>query len=76
LKKLELVKANLNEFSVPILGEVIKTARQITYLDISWNSIVPDNMKYLLEILAKNRRIQYLNLSWNIIVKQTATISE
>ena len=37
LKKLELVKANLNEFSVPILGEVIKTARQITYLDISWN---------------------------------------
>jgi hypothetical protein len=44
LKKLDLIKANLNEFSIATLCEVIQNSRSITSLDISWNSIVPENM--------------------------------
>jgi len=44
LKKLELVKVNLNEFGVKSLIEAIRTNKSITHLDISWNGIVPDKM--------------------------------
>jgi hypothetical protein len=68
LKRLELVKANLNEFSVVTLGAVVRKAKRLEALDISWNSLAPDKMHNLLEIFAANRKLKYLNLSWNSIV--------
>jgi Ran GTPase-activating protein (RanGAP) involved in mRNA processing and transport len=57
LRKLQLVKANLNEFSTEILGDVLRFARSITHLDISWNAMAPNTMSPLVEILSKNRRL-------------------
>ena len=37
LKRLELIKVNLNEFSIKVLTEVVRTNRNIMHLDISWN---------------------------------------
>jgi hypothetical protein len=71
LRKLELIKANFNERSIELLGNIVKTSRSITYLDISWNDIPAYQMQRLLEVLSKNRRIQYLNLSWNSIIHET-----
>jgi hypothetical protein len=76
LKKLELIKANLNDNTVQVLGEVIRTNRTLTHLDISWNAITPMKMEKLLFILSKNRRLQYLNLSWNSIIDQNSSITK
>jgi len=37
LRQLELIKVNLNEFSIKVLVDVIKENRTLTHLDISWN---------------------------------------
>jgi Ran GTPase-activating protein (RanGAP) involved in mRNA processing and transport len=58
----------MNEFSAEILGDVLRFARSITHLDISWNAMVPATMLPLVEILSKNRRLRYLNLAWNGLV--------
>jgi len=72
LRKLELVKANLNEFSIADLGEVVQNARALTHLDLSWNYLPPVHMLTIVEILSGNRRLQYINLAWNALIAQDA----
>ena len=37
LRKLELVKANLNDLDVPDLKKIVQEAPFLAYLDLSWN---------------------------------------
>ena len=69
LRKLSLVEAGLNDFSLVNLCEVVRTQKTLQSLDISWNSLMPAQIKPLIEILQKNRRLTNLNLSWNSIME-------
>lgn len=51
------------------LCEVVRTQKTLQSLDISWNQLMPNQMKPLLEILMKNRRLTNLNLAWNNIME-------
>lgn len=46
----------------------METHRRLEHLDISWNSLMPKQVKVLLEKIGSNRRLQHLNLSYNLIV--------
>ena len=41
LRKLSLVEAGLNDFSMANLCEVVKTQKTLQALDISWNRLTP-----------------------------------
>jgi|LakMenEpi03Aug12_release.lakeMendotaPanAssembly.Ray.scaffolds.fasta_scaffold1433665_1 hypothetical protein len=41
LVKLSLVRAGINEFSIPILENLVKTSKTLKDLDLSWNNMVP-----------------------------------
>jgi len=69
LRKLSLVEAGLNDFSLVNLCEVVRTQKTLVSLDVSWNQLMPNQMRPLLEILQKNRRLTDLNLSWNNIME-------
>lgn len=73
LRKLSLVDAGLSQSSIGALIEVIKTQRTLTSLDISWNALLPNQLKGLLQVLSTNRKLQNLNLSWNNISDAQAT---
>ena len=51
------------------LCEVVRTQKTLISLDISWNQLVPKQMKGLMTILQKNRRLTSLNLAWNNIME-------
>ena len=59
------MKVNLNEFSLPLLEDIVMSSKRLTNFDISWNSILPKSMKKLLTVISESRRLQYINLSWN-----------
>jgi len=42
---------------MPYLEEIVRTQKRLTYLDISWNSLVPKIIKPLIVELSKNRRL-------------------
>ena len=73
LSQLSLVKAGLNEFSIPVLVQFVQSSKRLTNLDVSWNSIVPKQMRKLLVVIATNRRLNMINLAWNGIVDNNAT---
>jgi Ran GTPase-activating protein (RanGAP) involved in mRNA processing and transport len=73
LTQLSLVKAGLNEFSIPYLVQLLQSSKRLTNFDISWNSIVPKQMRKLLVVIATNRRLKYINLAWNGIVDNNAS---
>ena len=64
-----MVQAGLNDESIAYLCHVVKTQKSLISLDISWNQLMPQQMKPLLEILQKNRRLLNINLSWNNIMR-------
>ena len=51
------------------LCEVVRTQKSLQSLDISWNQLMPYQMRPLLEILQKNRRLTNLSLAWNNIME-------
>ena len=57
LRKLSLVEAGLNEFSLKPLTEMVAKQKTLIYLDISWNGLMAEQMKPLLVVLSKNRRL-------------------
>jgi len=57
LRKLSLVKASLNEFSIKVLGEALKQMKTLTDLDISWNQLVPKQIIGLVEVLSQNKKL-------------------
>ena len=46
--------------------------KTIISLDISWNQLLPAQIRPLLEVMSKSRKIEHLNLSWNNLVDRTA----
>ena len=42
-------------------------------MDISWNKLLPAQLKGMLKVLSMNRKLQNLNLSWNNISDSQAT---
>ena len=48
LRKLSLIEAGLNDFSLLHLCEVVRTQKTLMSLDISWNQLMPTQMKPLL----------------------------
>ena len=42
LRKLSLVRSSINDKSFKSLVGLVKTAKMLTSLDISWNKLVPD----------------------------------
>ena len=71
LRKLSLVSVGFNEESFYALIEVVKKTKTLTYLDISWNQLVPAHFQELLPIIYKNKRLMNINLSWNSIIDTT-----
>lgn len=70
LRQLSLVKAGLNEFTIPCLVEILQTHKRLAYLDISWNQVIPKSMKRILEVISTNRRLSNINLSFNTLTDQ------
>ena len=64
---LSLVDVGLNEKGFKELSELISNQKSIISLDISWNSMLPAQLKGLLTVLSQNRKLKNLNLSWNNI---------
>lgn len=76
LKRLSLVKANLNGITMQTIAEILGKARSLTDLDISWNEIKAKDMIELVEMIGLNRKLVNLNLGWNGLVRVSAPENE
>lgn len=76
LKKLSLVRANLNVEAIEILSDIIARSKSLIELDISWNELRPVDMRGLLETIGKNRKLANLNLGWNGLIDSNAELEE
>jgi hypothetical protein len=65
LSKLSLVESNLNNESISLLCQLLKTNKHLDHVDISWNNLATEHWKEFLMLLSTNRKIKFLNLSWN-----------
>lgn len=65
LRKLSLVKTELNDTNTDHLKLIVRDAPFLIHLDISWNELSQRAMARLIETIAENRRLRYVNLSWN-----------
>lgn len=65
IRKLGLVRSNLDNASLPRLLGLIGSAKFLIDLDVSFNELNGSSLQELSKALAKNRRLQHLNLSWN-----------
>eukprot|EP00347_Sterkiella_histriomuscorum_P002614 403367462 len=73
LRKLSLVKASLSDHCISMLCQILQSSRHLIDLDISWNSLRPQNLKEFWIALGKNRTLEYLNLSWNNLLSSSST---
>ena len=67
LRRLSLVKAGINSTVLIHILQLLEKSRSLIELDISWNNLLPWDLKKLFEVLSTNRQLQNLNLSWNNI---------
>jgi GGDEF domain-containing protein len=62
-KSLKLVSCTLRSDEIRIIGEKLKTNRNLTHLDLSCNTISSQDMPYLVEALKFNKTLTRLNLT-------------
>ena len=65
IRSLSLVNVNLNSSNYRELCQLIRTARHLQELDISWNGMRCHQMYELIDVIMENRTLQDLNLSYN-----------
>ena len=58
----------LNDQSVAMLNDLIQDHKRLVVLDISWNSLLPKQMKKIVDKIGENRRLESINLAWNQIL--------
>ena len=76
LTELGLVRANMSEATLNLLGGQVATMPRLLSLDISWNHLVPKQLNHFLADICQNRRLQFLNLSWNSLCAHDASEKE
>eukprot|EP00347_Sterkiella_histriomuscorum_P014450 403360819 len=75
IRKLALVNAGLNDQSIKILVDFLKSSR-LTDLDISWNGLKPQNLLDFIQTIGENRQLSYLNIAWNNIIEKSGINSD
>ena len=51
-----------------MLNDLIQNHKRLVVLDISWNSLLPKQMKKIVDKIGENRRLESINLAWNQIL--------
>ena len=65
LKRLGLVKMQLNGAGVGMLIDALPSFPYLVELDLSWNSLFPESISKLLSAMKGLKKLQSLNLAWN-----------
>jgi len=68
VRKLSLIKCNLDHSNIIGLRTLIENSQVLIDLDISWNEMTVQAVADLTETLNMDRRLQYLNLSFNNLI--------
>ena len=74
LTKLGLVEAQLQNIHIEKIKLLIRNAKLLRELDLSWNALGQAQMLEITKELATNRILTFVNLSWNYLtVSQKVT---
>ncbi|CDW72588.1 UNKNOWN [Stylonychia lemnae] len=75
LKRLSLVKANLSDYCIGLLSQVLTSSRHLIDLDISWNGLRSQNLREFWTALSKfikyNKNLLHLDLSHTRLESET-----
>ena len=70
LRKLALSNVQITDSNTTQICFIIKDARFLEELDLSWNQLTPHAMLRLTGTLAENRQLRTVNLSMNSLTTQ------
>ena len=58
------------------MARFVEESQFLEDLDLSWNDLIPQHFKPLLEVLACNKQLKSLNSSWNTLIDKADANNE